>query len=73
MLVINPGVQQILGEPVRFGETIQLQHVLSRKFITIERHETAQLEKENLQVNGQHFHWCLDRLKPMVRVSVDVV
>jgi hypothetical protein len=43
-------VQQRICEPVQFGDTIQLQHVLSSKFITVNTSETAQVERENLQV-----------------------
>ena len=42
--------QQRVGQPVRFGETIQLQHVVSRKFVTIQSSETAVVERENLMV-----------------------
>lgn len=43
------------GEPVRFGSIIQLQHVLSYKFITLVPQENAEIEKENLKLRLTEF------------------
>lgn len=43
------------GEPIRFGSIVQLQHVLSYKFITLVPQENAEIEKENLRLRLTEF------------------
>jgi Inositol 1,4,5-trisphosphate/ryanodine receptor/MIR domain/RIH domain len=43
------------GEPVRFGTIIQLQHVMSYKFLTLIPQENAEIEKENLKIKLTEF------------------
>ena len=43
------------GEAVKFGSLIQLQHVLSYKFITLVPQENAEIDKENLRITLTEF------------------
>ena len=43
------------GEPVKFGSLIQLQHVLSYKFITLVPQENAEIDKENFRIKLTEF------------------
>jgi hypothetical protein len=43
------------GEAIRFGSIVQLQHVLSYKFITLVPQENAEIEKENLRLRLMEF------------------
>lgn len=49
------------GTPVKFGDTMQLMHVRSSKFITANTETVAELERENLRVsldeNGTALSW----------------
>jgi hypothetical protein len=64
-------MQQKLGEPVRFGETIQLQHALSRKFLTILSTQTAVVERENLLVQLDPAGSMMSHLKVCARLKID--
>ena len=43
------------GEPVRFGSIIQLQHMVSHKFLTLVPQENAEIDKENLRIKLTEF------------------
>jgi len=65
--------KQRLGEPVKFGDTIQLQHALSRKFITVQSFETAESEHQNLKVQLDPLGNDQSHLKFMARLRIDEV
>ena len=44
-------MKQKIGTLVKFGETIQLRHCKSRKFVTVKRNELARDERENIAVS----------------------
>ncbi|KAH8083393.1 Inositol 1,4,5-trisphosphate receptor [Aureococcus anophagefferens] len=54
-------MQQSIGNPIKFGSTIQLLHVKSRKYITVDPNEVASHERENLSVrlseSGSSLSW----------------
>ena len=63
--------QQRCGEPVLYGDTIQLQHVISGKFLTIVTTETALLERENLCVYLDPAGNMGSHLKLVARMKID--
>lgn len=56
--------QKRFGQPVCFNDMIQLQHVTSMKFVTVQSSEVAVMEPENLKVyldavGSTESHLCL--------------
>ena len=45
---------KLKGEPIRFGSLVQLEHVQSRRFLTISS-ESAESEKENLKITLEDY------------------
>lgn len=43
-------MRQLIGNPVKFGAIVQLRHVKSGRFVTVNGLETAEVERENLRV-----------------------
>jgi len=64
-------MQQKVGEPLRFGDTIQLQHVQSRKFLTIWPNRTAVVERENLLVQLDPAGSIMSHVKVCARLKID--
>lgn len=56
---------------MHFGDTIQLQHALSNKFVTVNSTETAQVERENLQIWLDDEGSVMSHLKIMARLKID--
>ena len=63
--------QQRRGEPVKFGDTIQLLHVNSGKFLTVRSNKTAELERENLQICLDSSGSTMSHLKVEARLKID--
>jgi|MDSY01.2.fsa_nt_gb histone H3/H4 len=59
------------GEPVKFGDAIQLMHVNSGKFLTVQTDKTARCERENLRVGLDAAGSTMSHLTCVARLKID--